>query len=111
MPPLMNTPAHGGEVHGLRNIFTWLNGHGSMAPPHHARNAYQWRVKVGSSQYGSNYYSGYPVAKTPLEDPNVNFTNNPPPNGSTCWALVEWTLSPGGTWYAGSPTSFTYHTS
>ena len=108
MPPQMNAPAQGGTFTGLTGTFTWLNGHAPFLPPHHIRQAIQWKISVGSSQYGFNYYQGYPVPKTPLADPNVNFTGHPPPHGSTCWALVEWRLVAGGTWYAGTPTSFTY---
>ena len=108
MPPLMNAPAHGGDVHGLTATFTWLNGHAPFTPPHNAKTAYQWRVKVGSSQYGYNYYQGFPVAGTQLSDPSVNFTANPPPDGSICWTLVEWKTSATSGWSPGTPTSFTF---
>ena len=103
MPPQMNNPAQGGEFHGPAGIFYWWNGHGSHLP----KNPHQWRVKVGTSQYGFNYYLGFPVPKVQLYDPNVNI-GNPPPNGSTCWTVVEWKASASGNWQPGTPTSFTY---
>ena len=109
MPPLMNNPAQGADFHGLSGTFYWLNAHGSGLPPHNARSAYQWRVKVGSSQYGFDYYLGLPVAGAQLYDPSVSFATHTPPNGSTCWGLVEWKTSAGSSWTAGSPTSFTYY--
>jgi hypothetical protein len=110
MPPQMNNPGQGGEFHGVSGAFYWWNSHGSGAPPHNTRSAYQWRVKVGSKQYGFDYYLGFPVAGAQLHDPSVNFANKPPSNGSTCWALVEWKpSSTSTTWSAGTPTSFTYY--
>jgi hypothetical protein len=108
MPPLMNNPGQGGEVHGAGpRPYYWWNGHGSFVNPHHNRNAYQWRVKVGSSQYGFNYHLGQPVAGGQY---NANVTLNPaPPNGATCWTVVEWNTVAGGPWYVGTPTSFSYH--
>jgi hypothetical protein len=109
MPPLMNTPAQGADFHGVTGTFYWWNGHGSNTPPHNARAAYQWRVKVGSSQYGFDYFLGYPVSGAQLYDPNVDLSTNTPPDGSTCWTVVEWKTSASSGWYAGSPTSFTFY--
>ncbi len=107
MPPLMQSPAQGAEVQGPgAKTFLWWNAHGSGQPPHHARAAYQWRVKVGSSQYGFNYFLGTPVNGGQLQA-TVLFQSIPP-NGATCWTVVEWNTAAGGLWYAGTPTSFTY---
>jgi hypothetical protein len=108
MPPRMHTPAEGSVFHGLAGTFDWENGHAPFTPPHNAKNAAQWRVKVGSSQYGFDYYLGFPVAGSQLSDPNVSFARNTPPNGKACWALVEWNTAAGGSWSPGSPTSFTF---
>ena len=106
MPPEMATPANHATFHGLAGTFSWKNGHAPFTPPHNARNASQWRVKVGSSQYGFDYYFGLPITNGPvLSDPNVRFAN-PPPNGARCWTVVEWQLAGSNTWNVGSPTDF-----
>ena len=108
MPPCMYNPAQGADFYGPSGVFYWWNAHGSGAPPHQARSVCQWRVKVGSHQYGWDYFQGYPVGKDQLYDPNV-LLSPIPRVGSTCWALVEWKVlitDPG--WTAGTPTSFTY---
>ena len=108
MPPIMNNPAQGSDFHGPAGTFYWWNSHGSGAPPHNARTVYQWRVKVGSSQYGFDYYLGFPVNKAQLYDPNVVIAPIPL-DGSTCYALIEWKVTDKDTtWTAGTPTSFTY---
>ena len=106
MPPMMYIPEQGGVFHGLTGTFKWYNGHPPNTPPHNPRNAYQWRVKVGSTQYGFDYYLGYPVAGTQTNDPNVSCKQPPP--GQICWTVVEWNTVAGGTWYAGTPTSFNF---
>jgi hypothetical protein len=107
MPPIMHTPSQGAIFHGLTGTFNWYNAHPPGPPLHAAVGAFQWRVKVGSSQYGFDYYLGFPVANPQLYDPNVSFAKAPA-DGSTCWTLVEWNTAAGGSWTAGTPTSFTF---
>ena len=108
MPPQMITPSPSIDFHGLAGTFTWQNGHAPFLPPHHTRlNVAQWRVKVGSSQYGFDYYFGLPINDGPvLSDPNVTLAGAPP-SGTKCWALVEWVLTGSSSWNLGTPTSFT----
>ena len=111
MPPILKTPAQGATFHGRTGTFYWYNNHPPGPPLHPAISAFRWRVKVGSSQYGFDYYLGFPVAGAQLNDPNVSLTTIKPTNGETCWGVVEWQLNSGGSWTAGSPTSFIFYSS
>ena len=105
MPPIMTTPNKDAMFHGSNGnflIFSWSDD----IPV----NPYQWRVKVGSRQYGFDYYLGWPVLGTQLNDPHVILPANRPISGQTCWTVVEWKSNPGSGWETGAPTKFTFVT-
>ena len=101
MPPLSKTPACGGNFNGSGGTFVWNNKHLT----HSAVQAINWKVKVGSTQNGSNYYqTASPIADpggdgtATIQDPNVA---NLPGNNTTCWVTPMYQKAD-QLWYNGS---------
>jgi hypothetical protein len=89
MPPVVYNPASGSTFPRAGGTIYWYNGHGLHIP----KAAVQWRLLVGSTQYGSNYHSGTPFGPGfPLRDTMV-FNIAQPALGATCYVVPEYTLS------------------
>ena len=99
---LLINPANGStHYHNApsANVFQWSNTN-PVVP-----TGMYWRLKIGSTRYGYNYYNGalHPVPFTQLYD-NVSLTL---PNGTKCYATVEWTTD-GTNWSNGGAYTFFY---
>jgi hypothetical protein len=100
MPPIVYTPAPATTFPRTGGTIYWYNAHGT----HLAKPATQWRLLVGSTQYGSNYHAGLALSATTLQDTTV-FNGTRPALGATCYAVPEYTLADGTICY-GTVTTF-----
>ena len=102
MPPIISLPT---TTHVRSSTtFTMTNAHNS----HTASQVYSWRVKVGSTANGYNYYLGVEMSS------NGNNAQNDtapkpglPGGGNTCYTKVEYRKVAAGPWYSGTTSAFT----
>jgi len=88
LPKVIDPAQSSTHRHGAQNTFKWDAGVPTVTPTH-------WRLLIGATPGGWQYYRGTPVAE-PAHQDVFAFTTTPPA-GRICYTLVEWSTDGGTT--------------